>query len=171
MIKYYEHGNYSEELARRFREERKKQNLTIEELAEKLGVSVTSVANYEHHRRKITKNKAKAMANICGIDENYLLDESVMYPNQNAQISAVLGQANREGILLHNALLALFELNGYEVTVNEIKSNCQLEEALEGIKKHLTVNNELNLSLEETNKLGNAVNDLFMVLLKRYYNL
>lgn len=159
-------------LAKRFKSVRLNANLTQKELAEKLYVTPQMVSYYECGTKRITPQIAHSMGVICGINQDYLLDTEVEYPTQDAQVAAVLSQTSRENILIHRALVSLLELNGHKVAINSIgKGQIQVDEVFRRMKKHLIIDGKKSLSIDETNRLGNAVNDVFVMLLKRYYDI
>ena len=163
---------YNQEHAKRFKLARENAKLTQVQLAEKIPCCVQMISNYENGVKRITPQVAKIVAGLCGVNERFLLDVNVQYPNQDAEIAAVLNKADTESILLHRALLSLFELNGYDTQLNEMPQGfTPVNEIFDKLKKHLIVNDKVALSVDETAKLGNALNDMFLVLLKRYYDL
>lgn len=64
-------------LGKRIREERKKSNLTQEQLAELINVSTTYVGFIERGERSITLDKLVSIATALGISVDYLLRDSV----------------------------------------------------------------------------------------------
>lgn len=69
-------------LGMRIRQERLKQNLTQEQLAEKLNVSTTYIGFIERGERTLTLAKLVDLANILHVSVDYLLLDSV--PTQAA---------------------------------------------------------------------------------------
>ena len=59
----------------KIREERKKRNMTQTEFAEKLGVSMRMVGDYETGKRRPHRAKMKAMAEILELPYEYLVDD------------------------------------------------------------------------------------------------
>ena len=57
----------------KIREERKKRNMTQTEFAEKLGVSMRMVGDYETGKRRPHRAKMKAMAEILELPYEYLV--------------------------------------------------------------------------------------------------
>lgn len=64
-------------LGKRIRAERKKLNLTQEQLAELVNVSTTYVGLVERGERSITLSKLVQVANSLGVSVDYLLTDSV----------------------------------------------------------------------------------------------
>lgn len=64
-------------LGKRIREERKKSNLTQEQLAELINVSATYVGLIERGERSLTLDKLINIANVLGISVDYLLSDSI----------------------------------------------------------------------------------------------
>ncbi len=64
-------------LGKRIRSERKKLNLTQEQLAELINVSTTYVGLVERGERSITLSKLVQVANSLGVSVDYLLIDSV----------------------------------------------------------------------------------------------
>lgn len=64
-------------LGNRIRSERKKLNLTQEQLAELINVSTTYVGLVERGERSITLSKLIQVANSLGVSVDYLLTDSV----------------------------------------------------------------------------------------------
>lgn len=62
------------EWGKKIREARKAAHLTQAELADKLGVHRSTVANYEIQRRKPTFVELKQIAVILNVDVNYLVE-------------------------------------------------------------------------------------------------
>lgn len=65
-------------LGKRIREERKKLNLTQEQLAEKINVSTTYMGFVERGERSITLGKLTLLANALGVSVDYLLSDTVV---------------------------------------------------------------------------------------------
>lgn len=76
-------------LGKRIREERKKSNLTQEQLAELINVSTTYVGFIERGERSITLDKLVSIATALGISVDYLLRDSVTV-NSSAQEKLLL---------------------------------------------------------------------------------
>lgn len=76
-------------LGKRIREERKKSNLTQEQLAELINVSTTYVGFIERGERSITLDKLVNIATALGISVDYLLRDSVTV-NSSAQEKLLL---------------------------------------------------------------------------------
>lgn len=76
-------------LGKRIREERKKSNLTQEQLAELINVSTTYVGFIERGERSITLDKLISIATALGISVDYLLRDSVTV-NSSAQEKLLL---------------------------------------------------------------------------------
>lgn len=70
-------------LGKRIREERKRRNLTQEQLAEKLDVTTTYIGFVERGERCITLDKLTTLANILGVSVDYLLMDSVTATSSN----------------------------------------------------------------------------------------
>lgn len=72
-------------LGKRIREERKKLNLTQEQLAEKIDVSTTYIGFVERGERSITLGKLTCIANVLGVSVDYLLSDTVTTPSSNKE--------------------------------------------------------------------------------------
>lgn len=64
-------------LGQRIRAQRKKLNLTQEQLAEKINVSTTYMGFVERGERSITLGKLTVLANVLGVSVDYLLSDTV----------------------------------------------------------------------------------------------
>lgn len=64
-------------LGARIRQERIKQNLTQEQLAEKLNVSTTYIGYIERGERTLTLAKLVDLANLLGVSVDFLLTDSI----------------------------------------------------------------------------------------------
>lgn len=76
-------------LGKRIREERKKLNLTQEQLAELVNVSTTYIGFVERGERTITLAKLVNIANALGVSVDYLLCDSVS-PDATVQETLLL---------------------------------------------------------------------------------
>lgn len=72
-------------LGNRIREERKKLNLTQEQLAEKMDVSATYIGFVERGQRTITLGKLTCLANVLGVSVDYLLSDTIAIPSSNKE--------------------------------------------------------------------------------------
>ncbi|MBQ4529367.1 MAG: helix-turn-helix transcriptional regulator [Lachnospiraceae bacterium] len=72
-------------LGNRIREERKKLNLTQEQLAEKMDVSATYIGFVERGERTITLGKLTCLANVLGVSVDYLLADTIAVPTSNKE--------------------------------------------------------------------------------------
>ena len=72
-------------LGNRIRKERKKLNLTQEQLAEKMDVSATYIGFVERGERTITLGKLTCLANVLGVSVDYLLADTVAVPTSNKE--------------------------------------------------------------------------------------
>ena len=62
----------------RFRNLRLEKHLTTERLAERLGVSVSLINQYESGRRGPTRTRQEAIASFFGVDVDYLMGRSTI---------------------------------------------------------------------------------------------
>ena len=62
------------EWSKKIKEARNSVKMTQEELAFKIGVSRSTIANYEMGRRKPSLNELKQIANILHLDINFMLE-------------------------------------------------------------------------------------------------
>ena len=72
-------------LGKRIREQRKKLNLTQEQLAEKIDVSTTYIGFVERGERSITLGKLTCLANVLGVSVDYLLSDTVTVPSSTKE--------------------------------------------------------------------------------------
>lgn len=72
-------------LGKRIREQRKKLNLTQEQLAEKIDVSTTYIGFVERGERSITLGKLTCLANALGVSIDYLLSDTVAVPSSTKE--------------------------------------------------------------------------------------
>ena len=76
-------------LGKRIREERKKSNLTQEQLAELINVSTTYVGFIERGERTLTLNKLINISNVLGVSVDYLLQDTAV-TNSSAEEKLLL---------------------------------------------------------------------------------
>lgn len=178
---------YNLALAKRFKSIRIQANLTQKKFAKELFVTPQQISNYENGRKRITEQIAHSAAMICGIDEKYLLDESVEYPTKLDEVNARLTESERNMLLYNRIIFTLFELNGYDVVVNALTGNDPIEtsehiklkqatiqtadDVFTAMDRYLLVNGLTEISLNEKNALGMMINDLFLSWLKRFKHL
>lgn len=160
-------------LANRFKFIREKNKLTQAKLAEKLNCEPQTINLYENRRLPISKRVARLMANEFNIDEQYLLDENVLYPTKKDEMLAVIDQADRETILLNTVILSLLQLNNFEVEISDIGAGLQVDTVLERINNYLRISKDgkelCSLSVNDANKIGNALNDTFLMIIHRFF--
>ena len=165
--------DYNKIFADRFREVRKAANLTQPQIAELLHVLPQTISNYATGRRRITEQTAHLMSEICGIDENYLLDETVTHKTKGEKIATIFKKTCNENSLQHQAIVSLLELNGYEYNIQKRNGRISIEELFEISENYCIISKDgkelCSLSIKEFDRLGNILNDMFNVLLNRYY--
>lgn len=165
--------NYNEIFGKRLSKLRKDFHKSQQELADLVEYeSFQSISNIENGKQKITKDKAKRFAEVFGVNPNYFLDVSVEYPTFIDGLSDVMNHLEYEGGLLFNAIYSLAKLNGYDLEVKNLhktKNNNQttsLNDYFSDIYNYMTFSkngdNLFTLSLEEANKLGNNISDIFL---------
>lgn len=177
--------NPNKELAKRFKTLRIKNNLTQEELAEKLDCSTQTIYNLENAKRPISKRMAKLISSseVFGIlDVDYLLDENVQYKSVVEKLMFSWKKTTKENKRKMEIVITLAELNGYDVEFNEPKNNRIItynsepitdEEIYESIsvlneyvllKKHGKV--LYTLSILDVWNLGSNLSEIFMANVK-----
>ncbi len=96
-------------LGKRIREERVRQNLTQEQLAEKLNVSTTYIGYIERGERTLTLAKLVDLANVLSISLDYLLSDSIApSPSANEKLWLQLlssASADQQNLILEIAKL------------------------------------------------------------------
>ena len=158
---------YNKILAKRFKELREANNLTQEQLADKLDCSKMKIYYIEACKRGINKHTAKDVAELFNIDMNYLLDEKTAFKTSLDEFNSALKQSAYENSLMNTAIINLAKLNGFEITINDIyKGDGNLKSTFENMRKFMTFNKDgeevLSLSLEEVNQFGNNLSDIFI---------
>lgn len=185
----YNNGNPV--LSKRMKELRTGRGLSQEQLAdliEKQGGRCSS-ANYismlESSKRAISKQMANYLSQIFEVDPSYLLDESVEYKTAtekfNNEFQQLINKGNQEAFYLYNTICFLGELSNYKV---EIKSRADITKEInntlalgkgriaDSFREYIVFYHEgekcFSLSLEEANKLGNLINDVFLSYIKHF---
>lgn len=179
---------YNKELAKRVRELRKENNFTQEELAEKLSCSTQTIYNLENRKRPISKKMAKLMASseVFNIpDVNYLLDENVKHKSKFDEFQSMWQRMKKNDALKLQIVSSLAELNGYNVEINEPKSDRmitidepitdeEIDVAITALKNYFLFKKdnkiEFSLSLPDAYNLGDNMAEMFMSSIKWYLN-
>lgn len=185
--KKYNKGNPI--LSKRLKSLRKEKNISQEKLAELIenNGGKCSSANYvsmmETAKRPISKNMAHCLACIFEIDANYLLDETVEYRTAaekfKREFQSATNKVNQDAYYMYNAICCLAALNGYTV---EIKRNEDIASdagkvlstgkgKIADIFKEYMIfyrngKKEFYVPLEDANRFGNHINDIFLSHIK-----
>lgn len=164
--------NHNSILGSRLRSLRKQNKFTQEELAKKLYITSTQLYKYESGRVKIPRANAERLAQIFGVDVEYLLNENCLYPSESVKFASVIEETQTEGLYIKQAIDALLRLNGYEPTFATFEGHMSIEECFSKIKNNLFVTKggkNVTLSVDQVNTLGNIVNDCFIAVFERIY--
>lgn len=105
-----ERKSISKVLAENLKRFRKREKLTIDDLAKRIGVTTTALANWEHERRWIGSDNIAQIARALDIPETDLFkDSSEPEPITRAQVIEEFGRllANAEPKMIRQALQLL----------------------------------------------------------------
>lgn len=157
-------------LGNRVKALREDANLTQEELAEKLHYCVGTIQAWENARRNITQQNAELMASLFRCDANYLLDETIEYKTAVDKFNSVLDETSHENYLMFNAICSLAALNGYDVEIQDIHGSGKIEDVFSRMKEFMIFKRngkiEFSLSLEDANRFGNNLSEIFVSHIK-----
>lgn len=168
-------------LSDRLKTLRKEHGLTQEQLSEevkKVGgeCSKNYISMIERCTRPITRNIAHYLALVLEVDSEYLLDESETYKTSKErfqnELQSVLDESSKENALMLNAIYSLAVLNGYEVELQEIHGNrvLEIEKVCQQLKEYMIFKRngekQFSLSINDTNRFGNYLSDVFMSHIK-----
>ena len=165
-------NNINSTLGSRLKSLRMQNKLTQEDLSKMLFLSKVQISKYENGKVKIPRSQAERLAEIFGVDVEYLLDENCLYPSESVKFASVIEETQIEGLYIKQALEALLRLNGYEPTFATFEGHMSIEECFSKIKNNLSVTKDgkkITLTVDQVNTLGNIVNDCFIAVFERTY--
>ena len=163
--------NYNKILGKRLSECRKREKLTQQALADRVGYeSFQSISNIERGKQPIKKDMAIQFARIFGIEENYFLDVNTEYPTQIDKFNAVLDTTSHENYLMFHAICSLAALNGYDVEIQDMHGSGIIEDVFSRINEYMIFKRngkkEFSLSFEDANRFGNYLSEIFVSHIK-----
>lgn len=152
---------------------RKQAGMTQEQLSEKLYFSSSkTVAAMENGRRSITGQTAKLLSELFGVDENYFLDTDA-FPSPAAKYRYIHEKGVEENAQMLSAIVSLSKLNCFDVEISDIGAGLQVDTVLERINNYLRISKDgkelCSLSVNDANKVGNALNDTFLMIIHRFF--
>ena len=116
---------------------RKEKKLTQEELAEKIGISKRTLANWEDGVSSIKENKLKILCEIFGVDMPYMLGYNNVKNETDLKVS-VLDEALEKLRIINNVLLVEND-EGHDMWILGFRTAMV---AIENFKKEIEIGGE-----------------------------
>ncbi len=120
---------YKKEIGARIRESRTEMGISLEELAERVGITAGFLGLIERGNRCTTAQRLNDLAQILGITPNYLLQGEVdeSHSRKDKLLHKLMGSITEENSGMYNKIFA--QLSGYHLNETETKELCDFLKA------------------------------------------
>ena len=112
-------------IADKLRELRKKENITQEQLAEKLDISRSKVSSWETNKRDITMNDAVNLVNLYNVSLDNLFNSKQLEEEQYIEISQKFFKNSKSTLKEKIKIIKIIEDGLKNDNIDELYQNCK----------------------------------------------